>query len=91
MSEDIKQTHTRFKAGVIRSDWSENGELTYVIKDGLNPEEYAQMAKKVLESEREIAHDFVGKVMNESGERTVRFQYNSGWFLEGMADPLVPE
>jgi len=91
MAEDIKQTETRFKAGVIRSDWSENGELTYVIKDGLNLDEYAQMAKTVLESQREIAHDFVGKVSNESGSHSVKFKYSSGWFLEGLADPQVPE
>lgn len=91
MSEDIKLIQTRFKAGIVRSDWSENGELTYVIKDGLDLDEYAQMAKKVLESEREIAHDFVGKVTSESGDHSVKFQYSSGWFLEGMADPLVPE
>jgi len=49
------------------------------------------MAKTVLESQREIAHDFVGKVSNESGSHSVKFKYSSGWFLEGLADPQVPE
>ena len=76
----------KFDQAVVESIWSENGELSYVIKDGLDLDEYAQVIKAVLESQKEIAHDFSGTVTNES--KTVRstFQYNSGWFLEGLAE-----
>jgi len=76
----------KFENGVIESAWSENGELTYIIKDGLDLNEYALAAKLVLESERDIAHDFTGKITNSSKTGFVKFEYRSGWFLDGLAD-----
>jgi len=75
----------KFEAGVIETVWSETGEPHYVIKNGLNVREYAFLAKKSLENERIIAHDFTSYVINESGERA-DFEYKSGWFLEGLAE-----
>jgi len=80
-----KETQSKFDQGVVESIWSENGELSYVIKDGLDVEEYAMIIKEVLESEKEIAHDFAGKVTDESGTASAKFEYKSGWFLEGLA------
>ena len=75
----------RFESGVIETVWSETGEPHYIVKDGLNVKEYASLAKKYLENERIIAHDFTSYVINGSGER-VDFEYKSGWFLEGLAE-----
>jgi hypothetical protein len=86
MSEISKETQAKFDQGVVESIWSENGELSYVIKDGLNIEEYAIVIKEVLESQKEIAHDFAGTVTNESRTAFAKFEYKSGWFLEGLAD-----
>ncbi|MGN8056156.1 hypothetical protein ACTJKN_07780 [Pedobacter sp. 22163] len=76
---------SRFESGVVETVWSEAGEPHYIIKDGLNVKEYASLAKKYLENERIIAHDFTSHVINGSGER-VDFEYKSGWFLEGLAE-----
>jgi len=85
MKEDLKVIKQNFEAGVIESLWSENGELVYVIKDDLDLEEYAILAKRVLESEGDIAHDFTGKVTHPGKAEFARFYYRSGWFLEGLA------
>ncbi|QDW26294.1 hypothetical protein FFJ24_016315 [Pedobacter sp. KBS0701] len=84
--EDLSVLKKKFDDGVIESVWSENGELMYVIKDGLDLNEYALTAKQILESEGDIAHDFTGKVTNESKTETARFEYKSGWFLDGLVD-----
>ncbi|GAA4200036.1 hypothetical protein GCM10022289_11300 [Pedobacter jeongneungensis] len=76
----------KFEEGVVETRWTDVGEPYYVIRDGLDLEEYAAMAKAVLESEKDIAHDFTGKVISESGDREVLFEYKSGWFLEGLAE-----
>lgn len=75
----------RFESGVIETVWSETGEPHYIIQDGLNVKEYASLAKKSLENEHIIAHDFTSYVINGSGERA-DFEYKSGWFLEGLAE-----
>ncbi|RBQ11298.1 hypothetical protein [Pedobacter miscanthi] len=79
----------KFEEGLIETRYTEQGEPYYMIKDGLNTEEYARLAKKVLESEKDIAHDFRGKVINESGNSEAFFEYKSGWFLEGLAEGEV--
>jgi hypothetical protein len=84
--EDLNTLKKKFEDGVIESLWSENGELMYIIKDGLDLNEYAQTAKQILESEGDIAHDFTGKVTNNSKTGSARFEYKSGWFLDGLAD-----
>ncbi|RZJ84141.1 MAG: hypothetical protein EOO20_21630 [Chryseobacterium sp.] len=81
-----KNLKEKFDQGILESIWSENGELSYLIKDGLDVDEYAIIIKQVLESEKEIAHDFSGTVSNESRTYTAKFDYKSGWFLEGLAD-----
>lgn len=75
----------KFNDAVLEALWSENGELTYIIRDGLDLEEYAVLAKAVLEKSREIEHDFTGKVTNEGNTGVVQFEYRSGWFLDGLA------
>jgi hypothetical protein len=72
--------------GIVESTWTESGELSYVIQNGLNVEDYARIIKAMLESQNEIAHDFWGTVTNESKTSSARFQYKSGWFLEGLAN-----
>jgi len=84
--EDLKTLKHKFDDGVIESLWSENGELTYIIKDGLDLNEYALAAKQILESDRDIAHDFTGKVTHQSETGSARFEYRSGWFLDGIAN-----
>jgi hypothetical protein len=84
--EDLNALKKKFDDGVIESLWSENGELMYIIKDGLDLNEYALAAKQILESEGDIAHDFTGKVTNRSKTESARFEYRSGWFLDGLAD-----
>ena len=84
--EDLNTLKKKFNDGLIESLWSENGELTYIINDGLDLNEYANLAKQILESEGDIAHDFIGKVTNKSKTSSARFEYRSGWFLDGMAD-----
>lgn len=75
----------RFEEGLVETRYTEQGEPWYVIRDGLNVEEYAVLAKSVLETEKDIAHDFKGKVISESGDSEAFFDYKSGWFLEGLA------
>jgi hypothetical protein len=84
--EDLNTLKKKFNDGLIESSWSENGELTYIINDGLDLNEYAKLAKRILEGEGDIAHDFIGKVTNKSRTSSARFEYRSGWFLDGMAD-----
>ncbi len=84
--EDLPALKQKFEDGMIESVWSENGELTYIIKDGLDLNEYALAAKQILESDSDIAHDFVGKVTNESKSASAKFEYRSGWFLDGLAE-----
>ncbi len=83
---ELHTLKTKFDDGLIESLWSENGELMYIIKDGLDLNEYALLAKQILESEGDIAHDFTGKVTNESKNEFARFEYRSGWFLDGLAE-----
>lgn len=85
-NEDIAYLKTKFNKVLIETLWSDKGEISYVIEDGFDLQEYAQMAKRILEADRDIAHDFVGTVMNKSQTEVVEFQYRSGWFLEGIAD-----
>lgn len=84
--EELNALKERFDDGLIESLWSENGELMYIIKEGLDLNEYALLAKKILESEGDIAHDFTGKVTNKSKTEFARFEYRSGWFLDGLAE-----
>ncbi|MEH3112875.1 hypothetical protein [Pedobacter terrae] len=84
--EDLNELKKKFDEGLIESLWSENGELMYIIKDGLDLNEYALLAKQILESEGDIAHDFTGKVTNQSKTEYARFDYRSGWFLDGLAE-----
>ncbi|WP_443943762.1 hypothetical protein ACJVDH_12625 [Pedobacter sp. AW1-32] len=74
-----------FQKHLVETILTENGEITYVLDDGLDLAEYAQMAKKLLQAKKEIAHDFVGTVTNKSRNESHTFTYNSGWFLDGIA------
>lgn len=85
MESGLDPTQHKFDQGVLEALWSENGELTYIIKDGLDLDEYALLAKTLLEKSGEIAHDFTGKVTNKSETGSARFEYRSGWFLNGLA------
>ncbi|MGM9478095.1 hypothetical protein ACS5PU_16840 [Pedobacter sp. GSP4] len=76
----------RFEEGLVETRYTEQGEPYYVVRDGLDVEEYAALAKSVLESEKDIAHDFKGRVISEAGDREAFFDYKSGWFLEGLAE-----
>jgi len=76
----------RFEEGLLETRWTQTGEPYYVIRDGLDLNEYALLAKGQLEHEREIAHDFTSRVINESADSEVPFEYKSGWFLEGLAE-----
>ncbi len=76
----------RFKEGLVETKWTQNGLPYYVIRDGFDLNEYALLAKGQLEHDREIAHDFTSKVINESADSEVPFEYKSGWFLEGLAE-----
>lgn len=75
----------RFASGVMETVWSQTGEPHYVIREGLDLKEFALLAKRSLETERIIAHDFTSYVINPLGERA-DFEYKSGWFLDGLAD-----
>ncbi|MFC4213038.1 hypothetical protein ACFOWA_17715 [Pedobacter lithocola] len=76
----------QFNDGLIETRWTESGEPYYVIRDGLDLEEFARLAKAHLEDKKDIAHDFSSKVINESGDMEVPFEYKSGWFLEGLTE-----
>ncbi|MGM9476177.1 hypothetical protein ACS5PU_07095 [Pedobacter sp. GSP4] len=76
----------KFEEGVVETCYTEQGEPYYVIRNGLDVKAYALLAKQVLEAEKDIAHDFKGKVINESRDKEAFFEYKSGWFLEGLAD-----
>jgi len=76
----------KFEQAVVETRYTGQGEPYYIIKDGLELETYAALAKAVLESEKDIAHDFQGKVISESGDREAVFEYKSGWFLDGLAN-----
>lgn len=80
----------KFDDGLFETRWTEAGEPYFVIEDGFDLKEFAVLAKKVLESKKEIAHDFTSKVISKSGEKEVPFEYQSGWFLEGLGElPLT--
>jgi len=78
--------HEKFKQGLLETRWTETGEPFYVIKDGNDLNEFAPLAKLILEDEQAIAHDFTSKVVSESGDQEVPFEYQSGWFLEGLGE-----
>ncbi|KLT67327.1 hypothetical protein [Pedobacter sp. BMA] len=74
-----------FEAGLVEEKLTENGIPFFVIRDGLDLAQYALLAKQVLEAEKLIAHDFTSDVVNESGTERRSFDYESGWFLEGIS------
>lgn len=84
--QEFALVRQKFEDGVVESVLSESGALTYVIKDGLDLKEYASMAKMVLENNGEIAHDFNGRVINESKTDHADFEYKSSWPLDGLAE-----
>ncbi|WP_316739120.1 hypothetical protein [Pedobacter aquatilis] len=79
--EHIKQ---RLDAAIVEERRDEQGQLSYVIKNGLDVKEYAAIAKAVLEAEGLVAHDFTGQVINETTGESAPFQYQSGWPLDGL-------
>ncbi|MCX2431379.1 hypothetical protein [Pedobacter sp. GR22-10] len=81
-----EEQQKKFEEGLVETRWTEAGEPYFVIEDGLNLDEFALLAKAVLESKKEIAHDFTSKVIRKSGEEEVTFKYHSGWFLEGLGE-----
>ncbi|MFD2288858.1 hypothetical protein GJU39_06085 [Pedobacter petrophilus] len=78
--------HNKFEQGLLETRWTETGEPFYVVKDGNDLKEFALLAKLILEDEKAIAHDFTSKVVSESGDQEVSFEYKSGWFLEGLGE-----
>lgn len=76
----------KFNEGVLETLWTDNGIPYFVIKDGFDLKEYARLAKLSLERDREIAHDFTSKVVDETGTKEEPFDYKSKWFLEGLAE-----
>ena len=86
MTRTDNDLQKKLDQGIVESTWTENGGLSYVIQDGLNVEDYARIIKAMLESQNEIAHDFWATVTNESKTSSARFQYKSGWFLEGLGE-----
>lgn len=78
--------HEKFEQGLVETRWTQTGEPYYVAKDGLDLQEFAVLAKLILEDEKAIAHDFTSKVVSESGDQEVSFEYKSGWFLEGLGE-----
>ena len=76
----------KFEDGLFETRWTEAGEPYFVVEDGVYLKEFAALAKMVLESKKEIAHDFTSKVISKSGEEEVPFEYQSGWFLEGLGE-----
>lgn len=85
-SQPSEAEQKRFEAGLVETRWTEAGEPYFVIEDGLDLQEYALLAKAVLEGRKEIAHDFTSKVVSKSGDKEVPFDYKSGWFLEGLGE-----
>jgi len=86
---DLSLVRQKFDEALINTIWSETGAPSYIIKEGLDPEEYSIMAKQLLEAEQIIAHDFTSEVRNESGSKSAKFDYKSGWFLEGLGEGEV--
>jgi|GEM_PF-616206 len=76
----------KFEAGVVESVLSESGAITYIVKDELDLQEYALIAKTILERNAEIAHDFKGRVVNESKTDHADFEYKSGWPLDRLSE-----
>ncbi|RZK15196.1 MAG: hypothetical protein EOO86_17165 [Pedobacter sp.] len=83
-NQDLDRITRKFNEALVETIWSDSGTPSYVIKEGLNPEEYSKMAKQILEAEHVIAHDFTIKVSTESGSQSAKLEYQSGWFLEGL-------
>ena len=85
-NDNIAYLKTKFNKVLLETLWSDSGEISYVIEDGFDLHEYAEMDKRILEADRDIAHDFTGTVTNKSQTEIAEFQYRSGWFLEGISD-----
>ena len=83
-NQDLDFIRQEFNEGLLETIWSDTGAPSYVIKDGLDPEQYSKLAKQILEAEHVIAHDFTSEVRTESGLESAKFEYKSGWFLEGL-------
>lgn len=83
-NQDLNHIIQEFNEGLIETIWSDTGSPSYVIKNGLDPELYSKMAKQILEAEHIIAHDFKSEVKTEDGSASANFEYQSGWFLEGL-------
>ena len=83
--QEIEIVKNQFDKVLLETVWTDNGEPSYVIKDGFDVVKYADIAKQLLEAEKLIAHDFTSSVTNQSGSATVNFDYKSGWFLEGLS------
>lgn len=63
-----------FNENVIESEWAENGELIYILKDGSDLEKYANSAEIILNSYWEPEMDFVCKVMHADRKNPVSFK-----------------
>ncbi|WP_316809492.1 hypothetical protein [Pedobacter agri] len=88
-NHDLDLVRQKFNDALLETIWSDTGAPSYIIKEGLDPEEYSIMAKQLLEAEQIIAHDFTSEVRDESGSKSAKFDYKSGWFLEGLGEGEV--
>jgi len=58
----------RLEAGLIEARYTGQGEPYQVVRDGIDAGEYAALAKAVLGSANDIAHDFKRRVISGSGD-----------------------
>jgi len=86
VDQELAAMRKKFEDAVVETVLSESGAQTYIIKDGLDLKEYASLAKIILEANGDIAHDFNGRVVNESKTDHADFEYKSRWPLDGLAE-----
>lgn len=70
---EMKALNAKFNEKVVESYWSENGELVYILQDGTDLKEYAEMVEKVLNDNWAPEIDYVCKVMHADEKNSVSF------------------
>lgn len=71
---EINEMKERFNEKVTASYWSENGELVYVLQNGTDLEEYAELINKILKDISEPEMDFVCKLMDVDEKNQVNIE-----------------
>jgi len=72
----IQAKRDKFNAQVIESFWSENGELTYVLNEGADLEEYGKLIETILAETSEPEMDFICKLIHADGQHSVNIECN---------------